>query len=132
MFTPVVEGYHKGFKVGEHKHVTDLDPHKIKIALSASAQKKIISTRIRVARNLGFFPLNPGGTKETRLEIAALMGKVGEARQNWTEKGMKGKNRERVWKEKVPYLHCVFLICFPRYLKSSRATLQALFSCTLV
>jgi len=46
--------------------------------LSASAQKKIISTRIRVARNLGFFPLNPGGTRETRLEIATLMGKVFE------------------------------------------------------
>ena len=76
VFNPVVEGYHKGFKVAEHKHVTDLDHRKIKIALSASAQKKIISTRIRVARNLGFFPLNPGGTKQTRLDIAALMGKV--------------------------------------------------------
>ena len=81
VFTPVVEGYHKGFKVGEHKHVTDLDPHKIKIALSASAQKKIISTRTRVARNLGSFPLNPGGTKETRLEIANRMGKVKERKR---------------------------------------------------
>jgi protein-arginine kinase len=40
------------------------------------AQKKIISTRIRVARNLAMFPLNPGGTLQTRLDIATLMGKV--------------------------------------------------------
>jgi creatine kinase len=38
--------------------------------------EKIITTRIRVARNLAFFPLNPAGTKETRLEIADLMEKV--------------------------------------------------------
>lgn len=76
IFDPVVEGYHKGFKVSEHKHVTDLNPSKIAAVLSASAQSKIISTRIRVARNLAMFPLNPGGTLQTRLEIAELMEKV--------------------------------------------------------
>lgn len=76
IFDPVVEGYHKGFKVAEHKHVTDLNPSKIAAVLSASAQSKIISTRIRVARNLAMFPLNPGGTLQTRLDIAALMEKV--------------------------------------------------------
>jgi len=35
-----------------------------------------VSTRIRVARNLAKFPLNPGGTLKTRLEIADLMEKV--------------------------------------------------------
>ncbi len=35
-----------------------------------------MSTRIRVARNLSFFPLNPGGTRKTREDIAALMQKV--------------------------------------------------------
>merc|ERR1719183_593272 len=53
-----------------------MDPSKINVSLSASAKDKILSTRIRIARNLAMFPLNPGGTRETREEIAALMQKV--------------------------------------------------------
>ena len=63
----MIESYHDGFKMATSKHVTDLDVNKITTDLSASAKSKIISTRIRVARNLVMFPLNPGGTKETRL-----------------------------------------------------------------
>lgn len=37
---------------------------------------QIISTRIRVARNLSMFPLNPGGSLESRLAIADMMDKV--------------------------------------------------------
>ena len=57
------------------KHITDMDSSKIKTELEKTALDKIITTRIRVARNLSFFPLNPAGTKETRLEIADLVEK---------------------------------------------------------
>ena len=80
-FYPIIEAYHKGFKISEAKNSNNLisnnfNPDMIKVDLSNSAQSKIISTRIRIARNLSMFPLNPGGTKETRLEIAQLMEKV--------------------------------------------------------
>lgn len=77
LYKPVIEGYHIGYKLdGSMNHVTDMDASKIKVDLTSQAKSKIISTRIRVARNLAFFPLNPGGTRETREEIAGLMGKV--------------------------------------------------------
>jgi len=77
LFNPVIEGYHVGYALdGSQSHVTDMDVDKIEEALGAGTQSKIISTRIRCARNLNFFPLNPGGTKETRLQIADLMEKV--------------------------------------------------------
>jgi protein-arginine kinase len=75
-FNPVIEAYHDGFKIATQKHITDLDVEKITIDLSESAKSKIISTRIRVARNLNMYPLNPGGSKETIIEIADLMEKV--------------------------------------------------------
>lgn len=68
LFYPVIESYHKGYKMdGSMKHITDMDSGKIKTELEETALKKIITTRIRMARNLSFFPLNPAGTKETRL-----------------------------------------------------------------
>ena len=77
LFYPVIENYHKGYKLdGSMKHVTDCDVDKITIDLTDSAKSKIISTRIRMARNLKFMPLNTAGTKETRLEIEELMKKV--------------------------------------------------------
>ncbi|XP_001641899.2 arginine kinase isoform X2 [Nematostella vectensis] len=75
-YYPVIQAYHKGFDINTSKHVTDMDPEKISTELSDSAKAKIISTRIRVARNLSMFPLNPGGSKESRLEIIDLMAKV--------------------------------------------------------
>lgn len=75
-FDKVVEKYHVGFDAKTMKHVTDMDVKKIKSELDVEAKKRIISTRIRCARNLSFFPLNTSGTKETRLEIADLMEKV--------------------------------------------------------
>ena len=44
-----------------------MDPSKISIELSDSAKAKISSTRIKVVRNLSAYPLNPGGTLESRL-----------------------------------------------------------------
>merc|ERR1719158_2502226 len=53
-----------------------MDSSKISVELSKSAEDKIVSTRIRIARNLAAFPLNPGGTVETRQQIVELLGKV--------------------------------------------------------
>jgi len=53
-----------------------MDPNKISVKLSESAKSKVISTRIRVARNLSMFPLNTGGTRLTRIDICNLMAKV--------------------------------------------------------
>lgn len=80
-FYPVIEAYHKGFSMEKGSDLQGtaserMDPTKIAVDLSESAKKKIISTRIRCARNLAMFPLNPGGSKETREEIASLMAKV--------------------------------------------------------
>lgn len=58
------------------KHVTDCNVEAITIDLEHGAKSKIISTRIRMARNLMFMPFNPVGNKETRLEIEELMKKV--------------------------------------------------------
>ena len=72
-FDPVIETYH-GLQGKEIKQVTDLDP--TKLVGDIEDKSNIKSTRIRTARNLFGFPLNPGGTKETRLEIESLMRKV--------------------------------------------------------
>jgi protein-arginine kinase len=80
-FYPVIEAYHKGFSmsVGTQLQGTAserMDASRIRVKLTETAQTKIISTRIRVARNLAMFPLNPGGSRESREEIATLMSKV--------------------------------------------------------
>ena len=77
LFHPAIEKYHIGYKMdGSQKHITDMNPDKISTALTQDAKDKIVSTRIRVARNLKCFPLNPGGTLETRMKIAEVMEKV--------------------------------------------------------
>ena len=73
-FYPVIEAYHTNFLVSEGEAILSqlgtpserMDPAKIHVDLSPSAQKKIISTRIRIARNISSFPLNPGGSVESR------------------------------------------------------------------
>ena len=75
-FYKVITLYHKGFDVEKTKHVCDMDPAKITVALSDSAKAKIISTRIRVARNLSMFPLNPGADETVRPAICDMMEKV--------------------------------------------------------
>jgi protein-arginine kinase len=73
VFNPVIEKYHQGFSMTHSKHVTDLDHTKLTVSLSEKAEARIVSTRIRVARNLIGFPLNPGGTKASRLGVMKLM-----------------------------------------------------------
>lgn len=80
-FYPVIEKYHSGFSMKEGSDLKGspserMDPEKISVDLSDSAKNKIASTRIRLARNLAAFPLNPGGSRESREEVVALMEKV--------------------------------------------------------
>ncbi len=80
-FYPVIEKYHKGFSMEKGSSLKGtpsqrMDPERISVELGESAKDKIISTRIRIARNLSMFPLNPGGTRESREEVAALLAKV--------------------------------------------------------
>jgi len=76
-FYPVIEGCHFGFKMdGSMKHTTDIDSSKIQVKLEQSALTKIISTRIRCARNLKIIPLNTVGTKQTRIDVLELLKKV--------------------------------------------------------
>jgi len=73
LFDPVIEEYHRGYSK-DKKHVTDMDPAKLQGDINQ--KEAIVSTRIRVARNLFGFPLNPSSTKEQRLEIEVMMQKV--------------------------------------------------------
>jgi creatine kinase/arginine kinase len=58
-----VEDYHGHKK--DAKHVSDMDYTKLKTPpLPAEEAAMIISTRIRVGRNLADFPLGPGLSKE--------------------------------------------------------------------
>jgi creatine kinase len=59
--------------VGQSKQRVDLDPAHIGAKLTDVAKSKIISTRIRAARNLEGHPLNPGGSKESRMKIQEIL-----------------------------------------------------------
>ncbi|XP_028394103.1 arginine kinase-like [Dendronephthya gigantea] len=73
-FDPVIEEYHRGFKPTD-KHVTDMNVEHLKGNIKEPG--KIISTRIRVARNITGFNLAPGqNTKDEKLAVEALMLKV--------------------------------------------------------
>ena len=65
LFTPIIEDYHKYKLSAGHK--SDMDASNLKCPPFAPEDAKMIkSTRIRVGRNLGEFPLGGGCTKEQR------------------------------------------------------------------
>lgn len=75
---PVVEAYHKGFKVNEPKRAEISTAERFDVAklpkLNENATERIVSTRIRCARNFADWPLNPGAPDaSTRTEILELM-----------------------------------------------------------
>jgi len=75
---PVIEEYHKGFVVEAEKRAEISTAERFDInklpKLSEAAKARIVSTRIRCARNLADFPLNPGAeTVESREQILALL-----------------------------------------------------------
>ncbi len=75
LFDKIILDYHKHGK--NAKHVSDMDASKLKAPpLPEEDAKMIVSTRIRVGRNLADYPLGPGLSKAQRLEI---MNKVVEA-----------------------------------------------------
>ena len=64
--------YHQHEKTD--KHVSDMDFTTLKCPpLSAEDAAMIVSTRIRVGRNLAEFPLGPGITKEQRDKVESLV-----------------------------------------------------------
>ena len=67
-FDKIVEDYHKHDK--NAKHVSDMDSKKLNAPpLTGDDAAMIVSTRIRVGRNLADFPLGPALTKEQRIEV---------------------------------------------------------------
>ena len=65
LFDKIVEDYHTHPK--KAKHVSDMDASKLNAPpFNEADSKMIISTRIRVGRNLEEFPLGPGVSKEQR------------------------------------------------------------------
>jgi hypothetical protein len=64
----IVEDYHKHGKSA--KHVSDMDAKKLNCPPLAEADAAmIVSTRIRVGRNLADYPLGPALSKAQRLEV---------------------------------------------------------------
>jgi len=78
---PVIEDYHTGFKVNSPKRAQISTAERFDVnrlpQISEAASKRIVSTRIRCARNFAMFPLNPGAKNvATRNEILNMMDKV--------------------------------------------------------
>lgn len=68
LFDKIVEDYHKHGKSA--KHVSNMNASELKApAFPEEDAAMIVSTRIRVGRNLADYPLGPGLSKEQRLEI---------------------------------------------------------------
>jgi len=65
LFDKVIEDYHKHSK--EAKHVSNMDYTQLVCPpFTEEEASMIVSTRIRVGRNLADFPLGPGISKEQR------------------------------------------------------------------
>jgi len=78
LFDQVIEQYHKHGKDG--KHVSNMDATQLNCPpLPADEQAMIVSTRIRVGRNLAEFPLGPGLSNEQRNSIVEKVCKAFES-----------------------------------------------------
>ena len=71
LFDPIIQEYH-GFGKNE-KHVSDFDPNKLDIDNPDPKSELILSTRIRVGRNLDGFPLGTIISKEQRDEVEKIV-----------------------------------------------------------
>ncbi len=67
LFDPIIEAYH-GFHPTD-AHRSDLDPAKLKAPNPDPEGEFILSTRIRVGRNVADLPLGPAITREQRDEV---------------------------------------------------------------
>jgi len=80
LFDQIVSMYHKHGK--DAKHVSNMDATQLNCPkLPEDEAAMIVSTRIRVGRNLHGYPLGPGITNEQRIEV---MTKVTEAFKSYT------------------------------------------------
>ena len=78
LFDQVIEQYHKHPKDG--KHVSNMDATQLNCPpLPADEQAMIVSTRIRVGRNLAEFPLGPGLSNKQRKSIVEKVCKAFES-----------------------------------------------------
>ena len=74
-FDKIVEDYHKHGK--DAKHVSNMNAKELVAPpLPEDEAAMIVSTRIRVGRNLADFPLGPALTKEQRLEVMTKVTKA--------------------------------------------------------
>ncbi len=71
LLDPIIADYH-GFGPGE-EHVSDLDPAHLNVSNPDVSGRYVISTRIRVARNLCCFPLGPALDKRERRIVEATV-----------------------------------------------------------
>ena len=68
LFDPIIEDYHQHGK--KAKHISNMDYTQLKCPpFTADEASMILSTRIRVGRNLADYPLGPGITKQQRDDI---------------------------------------------------------------
>lgn len=68
LFDPIIKSYHHFTK--EDMHHTDFNPNHLQLSNLDPQGTMILSTRIRVARNLTDYPLGPAISKVARLEVA--------------------------------------------------------------
>ncbi|WP_457597418.1 phosphagen kinase [Hydrogenimonas sp.] len=71
LLDPIIRDYH-GFGPGE-RHVSDMDPSHLRVANPDPEGRYILSTRIRVGRNLHCFPLGPNLSKRERLIVECMV-----------------------------------------------------------
>ncbi len=69
LFDPIIEDYH-GFKTTD-SHQSNLNPDDLKAPNPDPENEYIVSTRIRVGRNVANLPLGPAITREQRKQIEA-------------------------------------------------------------
>ena len=108
LFNPIIEEYH-GHSVGT-PHESNMRSFELKTPpFLLDDERYIISTRIRVGRNLADYPLGPGLTKEQRVEIEI---KVVEALQsltgNWEGTYYSLENMEERIRELLVEYHFLF------------------------
>ena len=78
LFDKIIEDYHKHGK--EASHVSNMNYEELSCPpFTEEEASMIISTRIRVGRNLADFPLGPGISRDQRNEVEKLVRKAAES-----------------------------------------------------
>ncbi len=71
LLNPIIREYH-GFGP-EDRHISDMDPSHLRVENPDPEEKYILSTRIRVGRNLHCFPLGPNLARRERLIVECMV-----------------------------------------------------------